>query len=153
MREQTSVAALLPLRLVTGWIFLMEALSKLMGRWLVEPRLQPILDGWIHEGKTYSFYLPFLRGVVLPHVKLFSTLVVAGELTVGAALLAGLFTRWASAAGLFLVLNFMLARGDRIAPNPTAPMVLICLTLLLTPSGRTLGLDAALRGKLPRWLS
>jgi thiosulfate dehydrogenase [quinone] large subunit len=152
MREQIWIAAVLPLRLVTGWMFLMESLGKLMNHWLDEPKLAGILEGWIRDGKPYGVYLPFLRGVVLPHAHLFSWLVVVGEMAVGAALLAGLLARPAAAAGALLVLNYMLGRGDGLAPNPTAPMLFILITLFLTRPGRTLGLDGALRGKLPQWL-
>jgi uncharacterized membrane protein YphA (DoxX/SURF4 family) len=152
MRETMWVAALLPLRLVTGWMFLMEALSKLANHWLAEPRLSPIIEGWLRDEKPYGFYRPFLEHVVLGHVKLFSGLVVFGELSVGALLLAGLFARPAGAVGMVIVLNYMLARGDGLSPNPTAPILLILLTLMLTRPGRVLGLDAALRDKLPKWL-
>jgi thiosulfate dehydrogenase [quinone] large subunit len=153
MREQTMVAALLPMRLVTGWLFVMASLQKLMGHWLDEPKLQAILDGWLKEGRAYRFYAPFLQHVALPHVKLFSYLIVGGELTVGAALLAGLFTRPACVGGLLLVLNICLGHGDGLSFNPSALTLVMLFTLLLTHPGRTLGLDAALHGKVPRWLS
>ena len=80
-------------------------------------------------------------------------MVALGELLVGAALLAGLFTRFAGAIGVVLVGNFLLGRGDGFGVNNTAPWVLMMLTIMLTAPGRTLGLDAALRGKVPRWLA
>jgi thiosulfate dehydrogenase [quinone] large subunit len=153
MRPQTHVVFLLPLRLFAGWVFLMEALGKLTSGWVQNGKLAAVASGWLHEGKPYSFYTPFLRDVVLPRVHTFSLLVVGGELCVGAALLAGLFSRWAAAGGLLLTLNYMLARGDGVGPNATAPFVAICLTLMLVSTGRALGLDAALRGKIPGWLS
>jgi len=153
MREQTWVAALLPMRLVTGWLFLMASMQKLMGHWLDEPKLLGILQGWLKEGRPYSFYAPFLNGVVIPHVKLFTYAVVGGELTVGAALLAGLFTRPACVGGALLVLNFLLGHGDGLSFNSTALTLLILITLMLAHPGRILGLDAALKGKVPSWLS
>jgi thiosulfate dehydrogenase [quinone] large subunit len=152
MSEQTYVVFLLPLRLFTGWVFLWESMSKLTGGFVEHDKLAGLISGWMKEGKPYWFYTPFLRDLVLPHASLFSWLVIGGELVVGAAMLAGLFTRAASLLGLVLVLNFLLARGDSVGPNATAPMLAILLTLTLTHTGRTLGLDAALRGKLPRWL-
>jgi uncharacterized membrane protein YphA (DoxX/SURF4 family) len=153
MRPQPPVGFLLPLRLFTGWVFLMEALGKLTSGWIQNGKLAAIASGWLHEGKPYGFYTPFLRDVVLTRVHAFSVLVVGGEMAVGALLLAGLFSRWAAAGGLWLALNYLLARGDGVGPNPTAPFVAICLTLMLVSSGRTLGIDAALRGKFPDWLS
>ena len=120
---------------------------------MTQPELTHVVDGWLRDGKPYSLYAPFLRAVVLPHAMVFSALVSLGELCVGAALLAGLFTRVAAGAGILLVGNFLLARGDGISANSTAPILVMCITMMLTSPGRTLGLDAALRGKLPRWLS
>ncbi len=153
MRPQTLVVFLLPLRLFAGWVFLMEALGKLTSGWVQNGKLAAQVGGWLQEGKSYAFYAPFLRNVVLTHAHQLSLLVVGGELCVGTALLAGLFARWAAFGGFFMALNFMLARGDGVGPNPTAPFVAICLTLTLAASGRVLGLDAALRGKIPAWLS
>jgi thiosulfate dehydrogenase [quinone] large subunit len=153
MDEQTRIAFLLPLRLFCGWVFLNAGLGKLAGGWLVKPELTTTLLGWIREGKPYSFYVPFLRAVVLPHAHGFAYLISFGELLVGAALLAGLFSRLAAFGGLLLVFNFLLARGDGIGVNGTMPFVVMTLTLMLTGPGRSLGLDAALRGRLPRWLA
>jgi thiosulfate dehydrogenase [quinone] large subunit len=152
MREP-SYAFLLPIRLFAGWVFLTESLAKLSGDWVAQKKLTLIVGGWLREGKTYAFYVPFLREVVLPHADTFAWAIIAGELLVGAALLAGLFTRLAAFGGVLLVGNFMLARGDGAAPNQTAPFVAMLLTLMLTHAGRTLGLDVALRGKVPAWFS
>lgn len=153
MREETFVLYLLPVRLFTGWAFFMESLSKLSSGWLERPRLEGLLEGLLREGKPYSFYMPFMKGVLLGHPIFFTYVVIFLELLVGAALLAGLFTRLASLIGLFLVFNFLFARGDGAGPNPTAPFIAILLTLFCTHTGRTLGLDAALRNKVPPWMT
>jgi thiosulfate dehydrogenase [quinone] large subunit len=152
MGELTRVSFLLPMRLFCGWVLLSAGLSKLLGGWLSGPQLANNVAGWLRDGKPYSIYAPFLRGVVLPHAHFFAQLVSFGELLAGAALLAGLFSRAAAAGGLLLVGNFMLAKGDGFAANGTAPMVIMMLTMMLTGPGRTLGLDATLRGRIPRWL-
>ncbi len=152
MREPSSFA-LLPVRLFAGWVFLRAGLSKLAAGWLDHPRVSAVIEDWMKEDRGYAFFRPFLRGVVLPHPQLWSRLVVSGELLVGAALLAGLCTRAAALGGLLLTLAFLLARGDGFEANPTAPFVMMCATLLLSHSGRALGLDAALSDRLPRWLT
>jgi thiosulfate dehydrogenase [quinone] large subunit len=153
MDELTHVWYLLPLRLFCGWSLLNTGLGKLSTGWLTTPELATILNGWLRDGKPYGFYAPFLRTVVLPHAHLFSIVVSFGELLVGAALLAGLFTRIAAAAGMVLAGNFLFARGDGIGVNGTAPFLAMFLTIALTNPGRALGLDGALRGRVPRWLS
>lgn len=152
MGELTRVAFLLPMRLFGGWVLLSAGVTKLSGGWLGGPQLAATVAGWLRDGKPYGFYAPFLRGLVLPHAHAFAYLISFGELFAGAALLAGLFSRAAAAVGLLLVGNFMLARGDGLGTNPTAPIVVMMLTMMLTGPGRTLGLDAALRGRIPRWL-
>lgn len=153
MGEQTRIAFLLPLRLFCGWVFLNSGVHKLSDGWLGSGQLAEVLGEWLKSGKTYSFYAPFLRDVVLPHADLFARLIALGELLVGAALLAGLLTRLSALVGLILVGNFLVGRGDGLAANGTAPMMVMLLTVMLTAPGRTLGLDAALRGRLPRWLA
>lgn len=146
-------AALLPIRLFVGWVFLRASLMKLAGGWLDQSKLTPIIEGWLHEGRPYSFFAPFLRNVVLTHAHTFSWLVAGGELLVGGALLAGFLTRAAALGGVCLTLAFMLARGDGADANPTAPFVIMSLALLFSHSGRTLGMDAALADRLPSWLT
>ncbi len=153
MREQTPVAYLVPLRLFTGWVFLMGALSKIHAGWLSRPALKRVIEGWLHDGHPYSFYAAFLRGPVLAHPGLFTWLVILGELLVGAALLAGIFTRPTCIVGILITLNYLLGRGDNAGANPTSPFIAILVTMLVTHPGRVLGIDAALEGRLPRWLS
>lgn len=153
MGEQTRIAFLLPLRLFCGWIFLNSGVHKLSAGWLRTDELSAILGEWLKDGKTYPFYVSFLRDVVLPHAHLFARLVSLGELLVGAALLAGLMTRLAAFVGLVLLANFLFGRGDGLSANGTASLAVMMFTMILTAPGRTLGLDAALRGRLPRWLA
>lgn len=152
VREQTWLAALVPLRLYAGYALLRAGIMKLRGHWLGSAHLANQLSGWLKAGKTYAFYAPFLRDHLLPHAGTLTVLVVTGEVLSGAALLLGLFSRWAAAGALFLTLNIMLAAGDPIAATSSTAFVFITLTLLLTAPGRVLGLDAALRNNLPRWL-
>jgi thiosulfate dehydrogenase [quinone] large subunit len=153
LTKERSVLPLLPLRLFTGWVFLTAALSKISSGWLDggDP-LVKVLTGWIKEGRPYSFFVPFLDGTVIPHAATFAKLTAFGELAVGVALLAGLFTRIAAVAGLLLVTTFLLGRGDGFSANPTAPFLFILITIALTNPGLAFGFDAALRGKVPRWL-
>src|SRR5690606_28280944 len=53
----------------------------------------------------------YLEAIALPGAPVFAYLVLAGELVVGAALLAGVRTRLAALAGLVMVLNFHFAMG------------------------------------------
>jgi thiosulfate dehydrogenase [quinone] large subunit len=146
-------APLLPIRLFTGWVLLRAGLIKLANGWLDHPHLASALEPWLREGRPYAAFAPFLRHVVMPHGEAWSAVIACSELLIGAALLSGLVTRAAALGGLLISFAFMLARGDGIEANPTAPMVAMTATLLFSHSGRVLGLDAALADRLPRWLT
>jgi thiosulfate dehydrogenase (quinone) large subunit len=152
MRERPT-PALLPVRLFVGWVFLRAALLKLAGGWLDQPKLGAIVEGWLREDKPYGLIAPLLRGVVVPHAHGFSRFVAGAELVVGAALLAGFLTRAAALGALLLSTTYLLARGDGLEANPTAPFIVMAAALFFSHSGRTLGLDAALADRLPRWLT
>ena len=153
MNSSLSPALLLPLRLYAGYSLFRAGLSKAMSGWLSQPKLSSTISGWLSQGKPYSFYASFLRDFVLPHHQLFSFLVVGGELAVGLALFVGLFTRPAAFFGLVMVLSFLFGQGEPFGANVTCAFAMIMLTLLLASPGRVLGLDAALAGRVPRWLS
>ena len=80
--------------------FVQGALSKTSGA-------HPDVQGW---------YAAFLQSVVLPHVVTWSYFVTAGEMLVGAALIAGFLVGLSSFFGIFMNLNFMLAGSVSINP-------------------------------------
>src|SRR5262245_235813 len=114
MRETFPLWACLPLRLFTAVAMVRAALSKIANHWLDAPRLEAVVRSWISVGKPPASYQSFLEHFVLPHAKLFSTLVVVGEMAVGGALLLGMFSRPAALVGLFMTLNFLLGQGESI---------------------------------------
>jgi uncharacterized membrane protein YphA (DoxX/SURF4 family) len=57
------------------------------------------------------FYQQFLSNTVLPHISLFATLIVIGETFVAFALVIGTATRLAGIVAMFLVMNYMFAKG------------------------------------------
>src|SRR4029450_12088389 len=59
----------------------------------------------------YPWYKAFLQNYVVPHSELFGYLVMLGEILVGACLLFGLFTRFSSGVGLFMLINYYLGPG------------------------------------------
>lgn len=92
----------------------------------------------------YSWYRSFLITVVNPHHVLFGYLITWGEIMVGLCLLLGLFTRFSSLIGLFMVLNFyfgpgMAKGGATLAQQQTFIVTLV--VFILSNPGQTLGLD------------
>ena len=59
----------------------------------------------------YGWYQNLLNSFVIPHSSTFGTLVVIAEIYAGIALLLGFTTRLASCVALFLLLNYICAKG------------------------------------------
>jgi uncharacterized membrane protein YphA (DoxX/SURF4 family) len=150
----THLLFLLPLRICCGWVLCTAGFGKVESGWLTHPHLITRIEEWLHAGRTYRFYVPVLHRIMtMDHPQILSIALCSLELLAGAALLCGLFSRWAAFCGFTLTLNLMLASGDGLGANPTAPLCAALLTLTLAGSGRVLGLDAALQGRVSPWLS
>lgn len=90
------------------------------------------LTGGEHPQVT-GWYAWFLESIVIPNATLFSYLVVFGEILVGAALIAGLFTGIAAFFGGFMNASFMFA--GTAGANP----LMFILAILLMMSWRVAG--------------
>ena len=76
-----------------------------------------------------------------------------GELTVGLSLLLGVLTRIGAALGALMLFSFALGSGQGLAPPGNALLMgAICVLFVVAPPGRFLGIDSALRNRLPRWM-
>lgn len=100
------------------------------------------------RGSPFSFYAPFLSGVVLPNASTFALLVGWGELLSGASLLLGLGTRIGGAVAIFQFLNYGLHAGvsGMISHGVLIAMIVIALRF---DAGRRLGIDAWLHRRWP----
>ncbi|MEK6606392.1 MAG: DoxX family protein [Myxococcota bacterium] len=145
--------ALFFIRVYVGIALLPAGWSKVRGTFLDGVALAKSVRGWLDAGDTYAFAVPFFRETVLEHARLFAFLIAYGELVGGALLAIGLLTRPAALGSFLLVLSILIGQGERPWSLGTAAALLPMLfCVLLTAPGRVLGLDAALQGKLPRWL-
>jgi thiosulfate dehydrogenase [quinone] large subunit len=152
IEDYGSPLAGLPARLFAGWFFFKFGLDKATGGF-GGGALRSTLQGWSAE-TPYAFYAAFLEGLVIPNAGIFAALVTAGEILVGAALLAGAATRLFALVGLFLCLNFLLATGAPLV-SLERPVVfaLLCLTVFASAAGRAVGLNYLLKSRLPRWIA
>ena len=99
----------------------------------------------------YSWYRSFLNAVVLPHSATFGTLVVVAEIYVGIALVLGLTTRLAACVALFLLFNYMCAKGAvPWGPGIDQSDIVLAIIVLVSGSGRILGVDRILHERFPR---
>ena len=153
MNERPSLAVLLPLRFLVAAILLLEGYQKFMGGWFHGDSLYGTTQAWLDAHRAYGFFLPVLNSAH-KHPKIFSTLITLGELSVGLCLLLGVATRLASLLGLLLMGSISAASGQGLAPPGNALLMCgILFTFLFAPPGRVMGLDSALRAKLPRWMT
>jgi uncharacterized membrane protein YphA (DoxX/SURF4 family) len=152
MNERVPLAFLVPLRLFCGVILVLEGWSKFKGDWLHGTPLLMTLDAWTNAHKTYEFFVPVVA-TARAHPKIFGTLITAGELVLGSALVLGLMTRLVSFLAAAMVFSFAFGAGQGLVPPGNALLMgAIFLLFILAPPGRLLGLDQALRARLPRWM-
>lgn len=164
----TAAQALALCRIGFGLYFIAQAWDKTARGWLVSgeplarflfgnPAAQPPTRGLAANAE--AFYRPFLDSVVQPNALLFAQLVTIGEWVAGVLLVLGLLTRLGTLVGMWLVLNYMLAKGLlALAGSSDRLFFLACLAFLLSAAGLTWGLDGALRrtlagNPLTRWLA
>ena len=141
MSDRFPSVALLVARLYTGWWFLMSGYAKLTRGFLRGGVLMPSLERFL-AGTPQAWYKTWLVNVVIPHEHVFATLVALGETLVGLALLGGALTRFSAAVGIFMVGNYLFAKGWS---NPAAfhdkDFITILLVVLIGGAGRYWSLD------------
>ncbi len=95
---------------------------------------------------THGAYHDFVAGTVLPNISIFAHLVAWGETLTGVSLLLGLLTPVGAIAGVFLGLNYLLAKGLKLDAlfGIDALAIAISFLCLVLPVGRIAGLDAVI---------
>jgi uncharacterized membrane protein YphA (DoxX/SURF4 family) len=133
-------------------------------RWKLPPDFAPSsgrgLMDWMQlevQYPAFSFYGDFVRSIVLPNLTIFAWLVFLGELLIGLALVAGLWTKLAGVMGFLMSVN--LGIGLLAVPGewPWSYMMMAMwhAVFAVTAAGRVLGLDGWLRRRLSKdsvWL-
>jgi uncharacterized membrane protein YphA (DoxX/SURF4 family) len=138
------------LRVHLGVILLITDAGKIFRSAPFSVELLGFLQGYAMRNSSGP-YQQFLQHLVIPHVTVFSYLVMAGELVAGISLLLGIGTRVGAAIAIFLFLNFMLAKG-RLFWSPDsedAAVFFSALVCLLGAAGRVWGVDSFLARRWP----
>ena len=153
---RTAMIAIMVLRVVIGWHFLYEGVSKLTS------------TTWSAAGYMKASRGPlaeFFRWIASqPHLLDNANLITMYGLTiVGVLLMLGLFTRLAAAGGIGLILLFYLCNppfigyfyaipteGTYLIVNKNLVELCALVVILLTGTGRFAGLDAILHALLGR---
>jgi uncharacterized membrane protein YphA (DoxX/SURF4 family) len=102
----------------------------------------------------YGWYQNLLNSVVVPHSLTFGTFVVIAEIYIGIALVLGFTTRLAALVALFLLLNYMCAKGALPwGPGIDQSDIVLALIILLSDAGRTFGIDRLVARRFPKlWI-
>jgi len=141
------VGTLVALRLLVGWHFLYEGLAKLLNPYWTSA-------GYLAESQWW-FQGLFLAIAATPTaVTIVDYLNMWGQTLIGLGLMLGLFTRWATVAGVVLLALYyivappfagytygMPAEGSYLIVNKVLIELAALLVLLAYPTGRTFGLD------------
>jgi uncharacterized membrane protein YphA (DoxX/SURF4 family) len=91
-----------------------------------------------------GWYAAFIEGVILPVRAVFAPFQLVTELLMGVGLLVGAFTPFFSLAGIFFLINTMLASAGQDWPWAYLMPIGILIIVFLTRAGRSFGLDARL---------
>ncbi len=140
----TQLAALVTLRILIGWHFLYEGLTK-----LVDPYWSSAL--YLLDSQ-WSFFLSIVANPLL--LSLVDFLNIWGLILIGACLIAGLLTRTMTIAGIFLLFLYYIsnppfiglvspipAEGNYLIVNKTLIELVALFVLTVFPTGHHVGLD------------
>ena len=139
-------------RVTVGWVFFYAGIEKLFGATpftaagflkfgTIGTTAEKVADGTI-VNPTHSFWVSLAgNGTLMPIVNF---LVVFGEVAIGAALILGLATRFASVAGVVMMGLFWIAAWDfsHGAVNYHSVLAIVTLGLGIVGAGEYFGLDA-----------
>ncbi len=133
--------ALLVARLYVASWFLETGYGKLSRGFLWGGALLPQLQRFA-AGTPHGWYKAWLVNVVIPHEHVFGVLTAMGETLSGVALLLGALTRFSTSVGIFMVGNYLFAKGWS---NPLAShdkdFIILLLVVLIGGAGQFWGLD------------
>ena len=142
------MAALVILRVLIGWHFLYEGISKLLNPYWTSA-------GYLLESKGLFSGLFSSLAANATLVKIVDLLNIWGLIAIGLGLMLGYLTRTASSAGILILLLYYLSNPPLIGVTYSAPAegnyllinknlieMAALAVLLLFPTGRWIGLDA-----------
>lgn len=139
--ERLPGVALLVARLYLAQYFLATGTTKLVRGFLWGGALMPQLQRFL-AGTPHAWYKTWLVNVVIPHEHVFAVLTTLGETLAGVALLLGAVTRFAAGVGIFMVGNYLFAKGwSNPAATHDKDFIMLLLIVLIGGAGQFLGLD------------
>jgi uncharacterized membrane protein YphA (DoxX/SURF4 family) len=145
------------LRIMVGLVFLTTWGSNLLKGFYTPDGLVNFFTNVFPQSENpLGFYADFIENVILPARAIFAPFQLVAEGVLAVALIVGVFTPFFSVAGIFFLINVFLATFEHDWPWAYWMPMGILGVMLLTRSGRSLGVDAWLlkrfgEPKLPLW--
>jgi uncharacterized membrane protein YphA (DoxX/SURF4 family) len=145
------------LRIMVGLVFLTTWGSNLLkGFYTPDGLLAFFTNVFPQSQNELGFYASFINNVILPARAVFAPFQLVAEGLLAVALIIGLFTPFFSVAGIFFLINVFLATFGHDWPWAYWMPMGILGVMILTRSGRSLGVDGWLlkkygEPKLPLW--
>jgi len=139
--DAVTVIGLVP-RFYLGAIFAIAAYEKIVSPHGYVGAVQAFLVG-PSLASAPAWYTSFVSTAVLPHISLFASLAVGAEICIAISLLFGLLTRLGAAVAIYLLINYMFAKGSAVwnpASNDAADIMLAYVVVMSGP-GRIFGID------------
>jgi uncharacterized membrane protein YphA (DoxX/SURF4 family) len=142
-------------RIYTGVVFAAAGAEQLTGSttWTAAGQSWPQalheqLTSWLPH--SAAWYAPFITHTLLPRTDVIAPALAWVHLTVGIALIAGLWTRVTALIAGILLLNYAAAAGSALygAADSSAYLALL-IAVWLGRAGRTWGVDALLARRQP----
>lgn len=133
------------LRIMVGLMFLLTWLPNFLdGLYTPDGLLIFFTEEFPQTENSLVFYANFIDSVILPIRNVFAPFQLVAEFLLGLAILFGVFTPLASIAGIFFLINTMLATfGHDWLWSYILPISILIVTLF-THAGRAVGVDAYL---------
>jgi len=134
-------------RIFIGCLWWQQSLWKLPPTYTDNPDGSGGLHYWVEEIARWAstgIQRQFVKDVVLPHFYFFAPQVYFGEVLVAVSLILGLFSRVGAFLGALMAVNLWLGlyRSPSEWPWTYFFLVLIQLTFVFQPPGRSWGIDA-----------
>ena len=128
------------LRIYLGYYFLLEAIEKYQGDFLLQPKLAAAITDFLPNSAAPVWYKHLLDQVVVPNWQIFAYIVTYFEFVIGLSFLLGLFVRPVALLGAVLALNYLFSSSVELATLYKL-QIAVFLTMAWLGAGRCLGCD------------
>jgi thiosulfate dehydrogenase [quinone] large subunit len=145
-------------RILVGAVWLNGALEKLLN-----PNFPQQFRGALEAGgyvdQAPPWFQAFMTGTVVPNAELFANLTRLGELSLGIALILGLFTNLAALGSTLFSLTLVFSQGgvgfgtglaEPAFLNLNVVLALLSLIVLFSTTAKALSLDGRLAARSPK---